>query len=323
MLKITDFGIAHAVGTADLTDTGRVTGTARYMSPEQATGAQVSATSDVYSLAVVGYQLLTGHTPFNGAPATVALAQVRSLPPPLPASVPTDLRDLIGRSLDKDPTRRPADGTAMASELRSLSDAPVAPDSSPGDAATIGQDDTAEVRAATALDATAVWGAQPQTLVSGPARPATLVDPARRRQRLVRRGLVVGVAVLGAGSLGVLSVRAATTADLVGQLPATPDVSTGPPIASTTEAPPTTVPPAVSTSTPHRSDHNGSPGAEQAQRKRQEQREGQGQSQRLTGSVRRRALGALRVGQRRARSSFRCQGACSRRRVNVTTQNTP
>ena len=250
VLKITDFGIAHAVGTADLTDTGRVTGTARYMSPEQATGAQVSATSDVYSLAVVGYQLLTGHTPFNGAPATVALAQVRSLPPPLPASVPTDLRDLIGRSLDKDPTRRPADGTAMASELRSLSDAPVAPDSSPGDAATIGQDDTAEVRAATALDATAVWGAQPQTLVSGPARPATLVDPARRRQRLVRRGLVVGVAVLGAGSLGVLSVRAATTADLVGQLPATPDVSTGPPIASTTEAPPTTVPPAVSTSTP-------------------------------------------------------------------------
>lgn len=110
-VKITDFGIAKAAAAAPLTRTGMVVGTAQYVSPEQAQGLEVTAASDVYSLAVVGYELLTGQRPFTGdSSVSVALAHVSSEVPPMSTSISAPTRELIGIALRKDPNTRFADG---------------------------------------------------------------------------------------------------------------------------------------------------------------------------------------------------------------------
>src|SRR3982074_2283668 len=80
--KVTDFGIARA-GASDMTETGSIMGTAQYLSPEQAQGHSVSATSDLYSIGVVLYEMLTGRVPFDGdSPVTIALKHVSEAPVP-------------------------------------------------------------------------------------------------------------------------------------------------------------------------------------------------------------------------------------------------
>jgi beta-lactam-binding protein with PASTA domain len=84
--KVTDFGIARA-GASDMTLTGSIMGTAQYLSPEQAQGHAVSASSDIYAVGIVLYELLTGVVPFDGETAvTIALKQV-SATPPAPSTV--------------------------------------------------------------------------------------------------------------------------------------------------------------------------------------------------------------------------------------------
>ncbi|MCT1451745.1 serine/threonine protein kinase [Corynebacterium sp. p3-SID1145] len=111
-VKITDFGIAKAAAAVPLTRTGMVVGTAQYVSPEQAQGLEVTSASDVYSLAVVGYELLTGQRPFTGdSSVSVALAHVSNEVPPMSTSISAPTRELIGIALRKDPNTRFADGT--------------------------------------------------------------------------------------------------------------------------------------------------------------------------------------------------------------------
>src|ERR1700716_693706 len=78
--KVTDFGIARA-GASDMTETGSIMGTAQYLSPEQAQGHAVSAGSDLYSIGVVLYELLTGRVPFDAeAAVTIAIKHVSEVP---------------------------------------------------------------------------------------------------------------------------------------------------------------------------------------------------------------------------------------------------
>ena len=116
--KLTDFGISVAVASAPLTQTGEVLGTAQYISPEQALGQSATAASDVYSLGVVGYEMLTGKRPFDSATVVAtALAHVNQPPPALPDTVPAGVRDVINASLAKDPADRPASAATVAHAL--------------------------------------------------------------------------------------------------------------------------------------------------------------------------------------------------------------
>ena len=124
--KITDFGIATAMAAAQashLTETGMVMGTAMYVSPEQATGAPVTDSSDIYSLGVVGYECLAGHPPFTASePLAIAFAHKHEPVPALPPDVPQPVSDLVYHMLAKTPAERPANVRVVADRADVLRD---------------------------------------------------------------------------------------------------------------------------------------------------------------------------------------------------------
>jgi serine/threonine-protein kinase len=121
--KVTDFGIARSLDVEQgVTQTGTVLGTSNYLSPEQASGQPVTPATDVYSLGVVLYELLTGEVPFPGENfVAVAMKHINEPPPDLTAQrpdVPLRLVAAVERALEKDPSRRFQSMGAFASELR-------------------------------------------------------------------------------------------------------------------------------------------------------------------------------------------------------------
>src|SRR3954466_9292505 len=108
-LKVTDFGIARA-GASEMTETGSIMGTAQYISPEQAQGHRVEAASDIYSIGITIYEMLTGRVPFEGESAVaIALKHVGETPRPIRSirlDVHPDLEAAVMRALAKDPHQR-------------------------------------------------------------------------------------------------------------------------------------------------------------------------------------------------------------------------
>jgi serine/threonine-protein kinase len=119
-LKVTDFGIARA-GGSQMTEAGSIIGTAQYLSPEQAKGAPVDQTSDLYSVGVVLYELLTGVVPFTGdTPVEIAMKHLSTVPEPPSAKrsdVPRDLDMVVLRALAKDPAERYQSAEEMDADL--------------------------------------------------------------------------------------------------------------------------------------------------------------------------------------------------------------
>ena len=122
-VKVTDFGIAKIVTTAK-TQTGIVLGTPSYMSPEQLSGAKVDGRSDLFSLGVVLFEMLTGERPFQGESVATLMYVIANQPHPSPLDLRPDLPKTVGtvidRALQKDATKRYQRGLEMAQDLRAL-----------------------------------------------------------------------------------------------------------------------------------------------------------------------------------------------------------
>ncbi len=119
-LKVTDFGIARS-GASQMTEAGSIVGTAQYLSPEQARGAPVDQRSDLYSLGIVMYEMLTGKVPFTGdAPVEIAMKHLNAVPEPpskLRPEIPHDLDAIVMRALAKEPDQRYASAEEMDADL--------------------------------------------------------------------------------------------------------------------------------------------------------------------------------------------------------------
>ncbi len=125
-VKVTDFGIARATTTDTVTHTGSIMGSAHYFSPEQANGQPTGEKSDIYSLGVVLYEMVTGKVPFQGeSPITVALKHLRDrvVPPSeLNAEVPVELDEIILQAMEKEPEDRYASANQMRQALERFLD---------------------------------------------------------------------------------------------------------------------------------------------------------------------------------------------------------
>jgi eukaryotic-like serine/threonine-protein kinase len=122
-VKVTDFGIAKIVTTAK-TQTGIVLGTPSYMSPEQLSGAKVDGRSDLFSLGVVLFEMLTGERPFQGESVATLMYVIANQPHPSPFELRPDLPKAVGpvidRALQKDAAKRYQRGLEMAQDLRAV-----------------------------------------------------------------------------------------------------------------------------------------------------------------------------------------------------------
>src|ERR687893_1359397 len=206
-LKVTDFGIARA-GASQMTEAGSIMGTAQYLSPEQARGAPVTAASDLYSVGVVLFEMLTGQTPFNGdSPIQLAMKHLNETPKPpsqIRRGLPPELDHVVLRALAKEPEDRYQSSDELAADLdRVDAGLPVADETATAA--------TAVLSGAAAAAATQVLGpdASTRTLPAPPPRQPPRYPPgyepyADRRRR--RRGLLpwlvpllIAAAALAAG----------------------------------------------------------------------------------------------------------------------------
>jgi beta-lactam-binding protein with PASTA domain/predicted Ser/Thr protein kinase len=215
--RVTDFGIARA-GASDMTLTGSIMGTAQYLSPEQAQGLAVSAASDLYSVGVILYELLTGVVPFEGETAVaIAFKQVSAEPQPpsaLRPGLPPGLDAIVLRVLAKDPSQRYADAdeliAALEYERQSLP-------ALHGAAAASGADGHA-IHPVPAAAAAAAYAGAGSLLLAAPgtgqyeleSAPATAEERRRRRRRGMLWALAI-VLVVGLAALALVLTRSNQT----------------------------------------------------------------------------------------------------------------
>ena len=206
-VKVTDFGIARA-GASDITEVGAIMGTAQYLSPEQAQGRPVTEASDLYSIGVVLFEMLTGRAPFVGDSAVAVALQHVNQPAPSPREqvpeLPPELEVVVLKALAKDPAQRYGDANSFIKDLEvveaRLRQGPVDAESTAVFAPVAAS--TAPTALAPAPPA-AAEPAPPPPAETEPAPPAVIAEPSpegppgRARRRWLAAGTVAALAVLG------------------------------------------------------------------------------------------------------------------------------
>jgi len=275
-VTLTDFGIARAAEETRLTTTGTVVGTPEYMSPEQARGEHVDRFTDLYSLGVVAYEMLSGQTPFSGAtPHGVLYKHVFEPPPPicsLQPGLPAGVEPVLARGLAKDPAERYPTAVAFVEALAGASaQIPLREAEQPAGA--ISRSESAALRSQAPAEPPAkmpVTSPEPPTVLMGsdrvaaavsaavepppkqpvPGRPQQAIPaaerPASRRQASRPLWLVVGLIVLVGLALGALLIVAMTGGKDGEQSAAAPTFTAQPvPATATQAAPSSPVPPST------------------------------------------------------------------------------
>lgn len=124
VVKVTDFGIAKSSDSATITNSSKVLGSAHYFSPEQAKGNVVDNRTDIYSLGILLYELVTGRVPFDAeSPVSVALKHIQEPPVPpkeLNENIPDALNKLIMKAIEKEPFRRYQNVSDMVADMRAI-----------------------------------------------------------------------------------------------------------------------------------------------------------------------------------------------------------
>jgi serine/threonine-protein kinase len=191
-LKVTDFGIARA-GASQMTEAGSIMGTAQYLSPEQARGAPVTASSDLYSVGIVLYEMLTGKVPFTGDSAIeIAMKHLNEAPKPpskIRPEIPDALDQVVLRALSKNPEDRYQTAEEFSEDLHRVeAGLPLSPETSEAatallaGAALAGDGGSTEVLAGTAV--TRPQGPPPPTARTPPPYgPGYYEEPPRKRRR--------------------------------------------------------------------------------------------------------------------------------------------
>jgi serine/threonine-protein kinase len=241
-VKLADFGIAKAMADAgaDLTLTGQVIGTPKYLAPEQAVGGRATARSDVYAVGVLLYEMVTGEAPFVGeTPEATIAAHQRAPVPSLRARRPDAPDEFVGvveHALAKDPAQRYASADAMRAALAAadLRDG-AGGEADPADAPTVPTDGTVTAVAPTAVLPAGAAGA----VASSGSAPAT----ARGTPEAARgtSGRPMWLWLVAAAVVVVLTVAAALLTGGGGDSPAPRATVTTVP--TTRPAPTTTTPP--------------------------------------------------------------------------------
>ena len=128
LVKVTDFGIAKSSTSATITNTTTIMGSAHYLSPEQAKGTFIDLRSDIYSLGIVLYEMVTGILPFDGeSPVTIALKHIQSEPVEPKkhnASIPDSLNNLIMKSISKESINRYQNCRELINDLQKIKENP-------------------------------------------------------------------------------------------------------------------------------------------------------------------------------------------------------
>jgi len=207
-VKVTDFGIAKAAGASDLTRTGTVVGTARYLAPEQVEGAGSDARTDVYAVGLLLYEMLLGRLPFGGdTEMAAAIARVTAAAPSVRSSradVPPEVDAVVARCLERDPAARFQNAAELAAALDAAGAAggsPLAPPLAPGGPAGPRRGATGGT---TTHAVTAVEARPAPTDPGGPRPEIERAAPRRRRAGVVP---IVLLALVIVGAVGFLVVR--------------------------------------------------------------------------------------------------------------------
>ena len=184
-VKVTDFGIAKATrAESDLTSTGVILGTARYLAPEQVRGEHADARADVYATGLVLYEMLTGRLPFHGdTEMGVALARLSTAPDPLPPDTPAAVGAIVERCLADHPDDRFPTARALAAALEAT--------------------EAGDVTAPNEVTGTLAVSPPP----SSPAAPPAASPPPAQRRRIWVGAVLVAAVLAGAGAAAFLVVR--------------------------------------------------------------------------------------------------------------------